>query len=121
MFPVLLSLDNTYPIYLTISALTGLVLSPLPTVTSGIITSLLGSDKLNDAFGINQTLLAPIRKFSLIVGILTFVRGGSALLGPPLAGYLSDYHHDFSLAFILSSGENNLYISIKLKIILDIL
>ena len=51
VFPVIISLHNTYTVYLVLSALLGLVLSPLPTVTSGIITSLLGPDKLNDAFG----------------------------------------------------------------------
>ena len=52
IFPVLISLHaNTYSVYLTLTALLGVVISPLPTVTSGIITSVLGVDKLNDAFG----------------------------------------------------------------------
>jgi len=88
LFPILLSFPHRYSAYLAISATLGLSISPLPTVTSGIITDMLGSSKLNDAFG-----------------ILTFVRGASALLGPPLAGYLADYHHDFSLAFSMTAAQ----------------
>ena len=51
LFPILLSFPYRYSAYLAISATLGLSISPLPTVTSGIITDMLGSSKLNDAFG----------------------------------------------------------------------
>ena len=52
MFPVLLTLrHNTYSAFLGVSAVMGLSIAPLPTVTSGVITNILGVDKLNDAFG----------------------------------------------------------------------
>ena len=52
MFPILLTLrHNTYSVFLAVSAVMGLSIAPLPAVTSGVITSILGPDKLNDAFG----------------------------------------------------------------------
>ena len=52
LFPVLLTLrHNTYSVFLAVSAMMGLSIAPLPTVTSGVITNILGADKLNDAFG----------------------------------------------------------------------
>ena len=109
MFPLLISLPRCgYSALLALAALLGLSIAPLPTVTSGVITSLLGPDKLNDAFGelyLCPRLVSEITRTSHS-GILTFVRGGSAFLGPPLAGYLADCHHDFSMPFILSSGSH---------------
>ena len=111
MFPLLISLPHCgYSALLALAALLGLSIAPLPTVTSGVITSLLGPDKLNDAFGelyLCPRLVSEITRTSHS-GILTFVRGGSAFLGPPLAGYLADCHHDFSMPFILSSGSHPL-------------
>lgn len=52
LFPILLTLrHNTYSVFLAVSAVMGLSIAPLPAVTSGVITSILGADKLNDAFG----------------------------------------------------------------------
>ena len=45
---------NTYSVFLAVSAVMGLSIAPLPTVTSGVITNILGADKLNDAFGENN-------------------------------------------------------------------
>ena len=88
VFPVLMTLrHNTYSAFLAVSAVMGLSIAPLPTVTSGVITNILGADKLNDAFG-----------------LLTFLRGVSAFLGPPIAGYLADYHEDFTVPYILAAG-----------------
>ena len=52
MFPLLISLPRPgYSALLALAALLGVSIAPLPTVTSGVITALLGPDKLNDAFG----------------------------------------------------------------------
>ena len=59
MFPLLISLPHCgYSALLALAALLGLSIAPLPTVTSGVITSLLGPDKLNDAFG--ELYLCPL-------------------------------------------------------------
>ena len=52
LFPVLLTLRHiTFPVFLAISGVMGVAIAPLPTVTNGVITTLLVRDKLNDAFG----------------------------------------------------------------------
>ena len=82
-------------------------LSPLPTVTSGVIVQLLAAEKLNDAFGKNEWKVESKDKYLISFlppGVLTFIRGGSALLGPPLAGFLADTFSDFSLPFSLATG-----------------
>ena len=58
LFPVLLTLrHNTYSVFLAVSAMMGLSIAPLPTVTSGVITKILGADKLNDAFGEDKVVI----------------------------------------------------------------
>ena len=78
LFPVLLTLrHNTYSVFLAVSAVMGLSIAPLPTVTSGVITNILGADKLNDAFGEDKV----VAKYSSVKTCVFFIRAADILEG----------------------------------------
>lgn len=84
--PCLLPLTTSYPVLVTLTAIYGFVISPLPAVTSKLLIDILGVTNLNNSFG-----------------VLTFVRGCSVLLGPPLCGYVLDKLNSQAAPFTLSS------------------
>jgi len=86
VFPALMPLAQSYPVLVVLAGVFGLLISALPTVTCSLLVDLLGIQNLNSSFG-----------------IVTFVRGGSALLGPPIAGFALDRLHTQAAPFVLSS------------------
>ena len=61
-------------------------MSVFPTVTTQLLMDLVGMKNLNSSFG-----------------ALTFIRGVSALLGPPLAGFLLDSLGGQAVPFFLAA------------------
>jgi len=86
--PVIFLFCGTYTQFLMISAGFGLFLSAVPTATSAVVVTLIGNQNLNSGFG-----------------ILTFVRGIAALIGPPMAGFIADHTGNHEYTFIASSGQ----------------
>ncbi|XP_067131694.1 monocarboxylate transporter 12-B-like isoform X2 [Centruroides vittatus] len=63
----------------------GLFVSAYICLTSIILVNLLGLDKLTNAFG-----------------LLSLFRGGSCMIGPPLAGSISDWTGNYNISFYVS-------------------
>merc|ERR1719342_1979781 len=52
LLPCLFPLTSSYPLLLTLTAIYGLVISPLPAVTSRLLINILGVNNLNNSFGV---------------------------------------------------------------------
>merc|ERR1712080_431589 len=68
------------------SAMFGVSISAIPTVTTRLLVDIHGIHNLNSSFG-----------------VLTAVRGVSALLGPPIAGFVLDSLQDQAAPFYLAT------------------
>lgn len=77
---------GVYPVLVTVSALFGLIISAVPTVTTKLLVDIHGIINLNSSFG-----------------VLAFIRGVSALLGPPIAGFVLDSMQDQAAPFYLAT------------------
>jgi len=77
---------GVYPVLVTVSALFGLIISAVPTVTTKLLVDIHGINNLNSSFG-----------------VLAFIRGVSALLGPPIAGFVLDSMQDQAAPFYLAT------------------
>jgi predicted MFS family arabinose efflux permease len=86
--PVLFLFCGSYTQFLIIAAGFGLFLSAVPTATSAVVVTLIGTQNLNSGFG-----------------ILTAIRGIAALLGPPIAGFVADKYGGHTYTFISASGQ----------------
>jgi len=87
VFPVLMPvLSSSYLLLVTVSASFGLLLAAIPSVTSSLLVSLLGREHLNNSFG-----------------LLTFVRGVAAFMGPPLGGAALSHLNTMQAPFTLAS------------------
>jgi len=85
--PLLMAFCVPYWSFLIVSSMFGTFLSAWVAVTSPVLVNMLGLDLLTSAFG-----------------VLTFVRGCAALLGPPTAGFIVDATGDLNFAFFISTG-----------------
>jgi len=104
IFPSLIPSTGSYITLVTVSAVFGLIISAIPTVTTKLLVDIHGINNLNSSFG-----------------VLTFIRGIAALLGPPIAGFVLDSLQEqaapFYLATILfaSSGLIHVFVWILLR------
>jgi len=89
--PFLMTLCFTFWSFTIVCILFGLSLSAWIAVTSPLLVDLLGLELLTSAFG-----------------ILTFLRGVAALLGPPLAGFVIDATSKQSITTVLDLASTNL-------------
>ena len=103
IFPVLMPVGGSYSAIIIISGFYGLIISALPTTSTGIIVDLLGINNLNSAYGKYFIFKYFIEKLFFILGALTFIRGSAALLGPPAAGFILDHFTDYSVPFTFST------------------
>merc|ERR1712059_80549 len=69
-----------------VAAIFGLLLAAIPSVTSSLLVDLLGIKHLNNSFG-----------------VLTFVRGVAAFIGPPIAGFVIETTQSLAAPFTVSS------------------
>jgi len=87
IFPALMPItSSSYSALLAVSAIFGLLLAAIPSVTSSLLVDLLGIKNLNNSFG-----------------ALTFVRGVSAFIGPPISGFVIDTTKSLAAPFTISS------------------
>jgi len=87
IFPALMPItSSSYSGLLAVAAIFGLLLAAIPSVTSSLLVDLLGIKHLNNSFG-----------------VLTFVRGVAAFIGPPIAGFVIETTQSLAAPFTVSS------------------
>ncbi|XP_023338137.1 monocarboxylate transporter 2 [Eurytemora carolleeae] len=78
---------TTYTVFIILSSVFGLFVSAYISLTSIMLVDLVGIDQLTSSFG-----------------LVTMFRGGSAMLGPPLAGAVFEATSSFMYSFIMAAG-----------------